>query len=34
VSTPLQKHIARSYILPEARHSDHCPVGVELNFDL
>jgi exodeoxyribonuclease-3 len=34
VSTPLQKHIARSYILPEAHHSDHCPVGVELNFDL
>lgn len=33
VSTPLQKNIARSYILPEAHHSDHCPVGVELNFD-
>ena len=32
VSKPLAAHIARSYILPEAHHSDHCPVGVELKF--
>ncbi len=32
VSSPLQNYISRSYILPEAYHSDHCPVGVELNF--
>ena len=32
VSSPLEKNIARAYILPEAHHSDHCPVGVELNF--
>ena len=32
VSEPLREAINRSYILPEARHSDHCPVVVELNF--
>ncbi|MGC6421607.1 MAG: exodeoxyribonuclease III [Flavobacteriaceae bacterium] len=32
VSEPLRHHIRRSVILPEARHSDHCPVGVELKF--
>ena len=32
VSETLEKNITRSYILPEAHHSDHCPVGVELNF--
>ena len=31
VSTPLEKNIKRAYILPEAHHSDHCPVVVELN---
>lgn len=31
VSTPLEKNIERAYILPEAHHSDHCPVVVELN---
>jgi len=33
VSKPLQDAISRSYILPEAYHSDHCPVGVELHFE-
>ena len=32
VSTPLEKNISRSFILPEAKHSDHCPVGLELKF--
>ena len=32
VSTPLKAQIERSFILPEAKHSDHCPVGLELNF--
>ena len=32
VSTPLQAQIERSFILPEAKHSDHCPVGLELNL--
>lgn len=31
VSAPLEKNIERAYILPEAYHSDHCPVVVELN---
>ncbi|UCE93361.1 MAG: exodeoxyribonuclease III [Flavobacteriaceae bacterium] len=31
-SAPLKSNIKRAYILPEARHSDHCPVGVELKF--
>ena len=31
VSEPLRDKISRSYILPEAHHSDHCPVVVELN---
>lgn len=30
VSDTLSENIARSYILPEAHHSDHCPVVVEL----
>ena len=29
---PLEPHISRAFILPEARHSDHCPIGVELKF--
>ena len=33
VSKPLQDAISRSYILSEAYHSDHCPVGVELHFE-
>jgi exodeoxyribonuclease-3 len=32
VSSSLEKHISRSFLLPQAMHSDHCPVGVELNF--
>lgn len=32
VSKPLKTKIERSFILPEAKHSDHCPVGLELNF--
>lgn len=31
VSEPLKEKIERAYILPEAVHSDHCPVVVELN---
>ena len=31
-SSPLKENISRSFILPEAKHSDHCPVGLELNF--
>ena len=34
VSAPLEKNIERAYILPEAYHSDHCPVVVELNVKL
>ncbi|MDV7400851.1 exodeoxyribonuclease III, partial [Arthrospira platensis SPKY1] len=26
--------VKRAYILPEAKHSDHCPVGVDLDFSL
>ncbi len=32
VSSPLEPHLKRAAILPEARHSDHCPVLVELSF--
>lgn len=31
-SDPLEANIQRAYILPEAKHSDHCPIGVELKF--
>ncbi|UNY99980.1 exodeoxyribonuclease III [Zhouia spongiae] len=31
VSAPLQENIKRAVILPEAKHSDHCPVLVELD---
>ena len=27
---PLKNRLKRAYILPEAKHSDHCPIGVEL----
>jgi len=30
VSEPLQHRIKRAYILPEAKHSDHCPIVVEM----
>ena len=32
VSEPLKENISRAFILPEAIHSDHCPIGVELQF--
>lgn len=32
VSEPLKDNIFRAFILPEAIHSDHCPIGVELQF--
>ncbi len=31
VSEPLKDRIKRAYILPEAKHSDHCPIVVEIN---
>ncbi|MGB2244967.1 MAG: exodeoxyribonuclease III [Flavobacteriaceae bacterium] len=34
VSHPLLQKIQRAYILPDAHHSDHCPVVVELNLDV
>lgn len=30
VSEPLKNRIKRAFILPEAKHSDHCPVVVEI----
>ena len=32
VTEPLEKHIKRAAILPDARHSDHCPVLLELDI--
>jgi exodeoxyribonuclease-3 len=32
VSETLKDNISRAFILPEAIHSDHCPIGVELQF--
>ena len=32
VSLPLKDTISRAFILPNAKHSDHCPIGVELQF--
>jgi exodeoxyribonuclease-3 len=32
VSEPLKENISRAFILPQAKHSDHCPIGVELQF--
>ena len=32
VSDNLKNNIKRAYLLPEVKHSDHCPVGVELEF--
>ncbi|MBP8793017.1 MAG: exodeoxyribonuclease III [Lutibacter sp.] len=31
VSKPLKDRIKRAYILPEAKHSDHCPIVVEID---
>ena len=30
VSEPMKDNIKRAYILPEAKHSDHCPIVVEI----
>jgi len=30
VSEPMEDRIKRAYILPEAKHSDHCPIVVEI----
>ncbi len=32
VSAPMEKAMKMAYILPEARHSDHCPCMLELEF--
>lgn len=32
VSEPLQQNLKRAVILPDAMHSDHCPLLVELSF--
>ena len=32
VSENLKDNIRRAYLLTDAKHSDHCPVGVELEF--
>lgn len=32
VSDNLKNKIKRAYLLPEVKHSDHCPVGLELEF--
>ena len=31
VTEALKEKITRAYILPEAKHSDHCPIVVELD---
>tara|TARA_A100001011_G_scaffold261964_1_gene270470 strand:+ start:1490 stop:2254 length:765 start_codon:yes stop_codon:yes gene_type:complete len=33
VSEDLKKNISRAFLLPDAKHSDHCPVGVELKLN-
>ena len=32
VSNTIKDKLTSAFILPEARHSDHCPVGIEINF--
>jgi len=32
VAEPLKEKISRAYILPEAKHSDHCPIALELDL--
>lgn len=32
VSSPLEKRLKRAAILPEAKHSDHCPILVEVEI--
>ena len=31
VSAPLENRMERALILPEAKHSDHCPIVLEVN---
>lgn|SRR5690554_3683817 len=31
ISDAMKIRLKRSYILPEAKHSDHCPVGIEID---
>ena len=33
VSENLKNNIKRTYLLPDALHSDHCPVVLELDFN-
>lgn len=30
ISEPLRERLQRAYILPEAKHSDHCPIVIEI----
>ncbi|HTA27361.1 MAG TPA: exodeoxyribonuclease III, partial [Bacteroidia bacterium] len=32
VSAPMEKMMTRAYILPDAKHSDHCPMVTEFEF--
>ena len=32
VTESLKKNIENSFILNSVKHSDHCPIGIELNF--
>ena len=32
ITEPLKDKIKRAYILPEAKHSDHCPIALELDI--
>ena len=32
VAEPLKENIDRAYILTQAKHSDHCPIALELEF--
>ncbi len=32
VSAPMEKKMTRAYILPDAKHSDHCPMVTEFEF--
>lgn len=32
VSKNLEEKIVQSFMLPDAKHSDHCPVGLEIQF--
>jgi exodeoxyribonuclease-3 len=32
ISNPIANKMKRAIILPEAKHSDHCPVLLEIDF--